>query len=106
MSTVRLSDNQFKQEVLQSKDPVIVDFWAPWCGPCMAIAPILEDLAKEYKGRLKVCKVNIDEAQAIATKYQILSIPTLLFFKDGKVTNQLVGAKSKSEIKKVIASLC
>ncbi|UCB57212.1 MAG: thioredoxin [Candidatus Omnitrophota bacterium] len=106
MSTVRLSDSQFKQEVLQSKEPVIVDFWAPWCGPCMAVAPILEDLAKEYKGRLKVCKVNIDEAQTVATKYQILSIPTLLFFKDGKVTNQLVGAKSKSEIKKVIASLC
>ena len=105
MGVVHLSANEFGQEVLQSREPVLVDFWAPWCAPCLAITPILEELSKEYNDRLKICKVNVDENQAIAAKYQVLSIPTLLFFKDGKITSQIVGIRSASDIKKTIDSL-
>lgn len=105
MGIVHLSDNEFGQEVLQSKEPVLVDFWAPWCAPCLAITPILEELSKEYNDRLKICKVNVDENQAAAAKYQVLSIPTLLFFKGGKITNQIVGIRPASDIKKTIDSL-
>lgn len=105
MGIIHLSGNEFGQEVLQSREPVLVDFWAPWCAPCLAITPILEELSKEYNDRLKVCKVNVDENQAVAAKYQVLSIPTLLFFKDGKITNQIVGIRSASDIKKEVDSL-
>jgi len=105
MSAVHLTDNQFKQEVLHSEQPVLVDFWAPWCGPCQVIAPILDEISKEYNGKLKVCKINVDENQATAAKFQILSIPTLLFFKDGNVVGQLVGPRAASDIKKTIDSL-
>lgn len=105
MGIIHLSDNEFGQEVLQSREPVLVDFWAPWCAPCLAITPILEELSKEYNDRLKICKVNVDENQAVAAKYQVLSIPTLLFFKGGKITNQIVGIRSASDIKKTINSL-
>ena len=105
MNTVHLTDNQFEQEVLQSKQPVLVDFWAPWCGPCKAIASILDEISKEYNGKFKICKINIDENQAITTRFQVLSAPTLLFFKDGKVVNQLVGPRPASDIKKTMDSL-
>ena len=98
MALTHLSDKDFEKEVVQSKQPVVVDFWAPWCGPCQMIGPLLEEIAKEYNGRVKICKVNIDENQATPTRYQILSIPTLLFFKEGKVINQVVGARSAGEI--------
>ncbi|MBL7085361.1 MAG: thioredoxin [Candidatus Omnitrophica bacterium] len=105
MNVIHLSDDKFEQEVIQSKQLVLIDFWAPWCGPCQAIAMVLEQIAKEYNQKLKLCKINIDENQAAATKHQILSIPTLLFFKDGKVVGQLVGARPASDIKKTIDSL-
>ncbi len=105
MGIIHLSDNEFGRKVLQSREPVLVDFWASWCAPCLAIAPILEELSKEYNDRLKICKINVDENQTVAAKYQVLSIPTLLFFKDGKITNQIVGVRGASDIKKTIDSL-
>ncbi|MDD5595000.1 MAG: thioredoxin [Candidatus Omnitrophica bacterium] len=102
MSVLHLTDNDFKKEVLQSELPVLVDFWAPWCGPCKAIGPIVEELAKEYQKKIKVAKINIDENTATATNYGIMSIPTVMFFKNGKVVGQVVGAISKSEFKKKI----
>ncbi len=105
MDIVHLTDSNFEKEALQSKELALVDFWAPWCGPCKIIAPILQEIAQEYNDKLKICKMNIDESQSMASKYQILSIPTLLFFKDGKVVSQLVGARSATDIKKTIDAL-
>ncbi len=102
MSVLHLTDNDFKKEVLQSELPVVVDFWAPWCGPCKAIGPIVEELAKEYQKKIKVAKINIDENGKTATSYGIMSIPTVMFFKNGKVVEQVVGEISKSEFKKKI----
>ena len=95
MNTVELTDTNFSNEVLESTVPVLVDFWAPWCGPCRAIAPFVDQIADEYAGRVKVGKVNVDEAQATAMGYRITSIPTLLIFSGGKVVDQLMGAKPK-----------
>ena len=103
--TINVSDAEFKTKVLESTEPVLVDFWATWCGPCKAIAPTLEELATTYKGKVTVVKVDVDENQATAMQYGIRSIPTLLMFKGGKVVDQLVGGtKSKIEeaFKKVI----
>ena len=102
MNITHLSDGHFKKEVLESDLPVLVDFWAPWCGPCKMIAPILEELAKEYDKKIKVGKINIDENQKVASEYGIMSIPTILFFRHGKAVGQIVGAVSKSEFKKKI----
>src|SRR5579883_694383 len=88
----------FEQEVLKSPVPVLVDFWAVWCGPCRMIAPHVDAIASEYEGRVKVYKVNVDEEPEIASKYGIMSIPTLLFFKEGKVVDQVVGAVPKTAI--------
>ena len=96
---VILTDTNFDQEVLKSPTPVLVDFWAEWCGPCKMIAPILDELASEYDGKVKVGKVNIDEFQSIATQYGIRAIPTLLIFKDGEVAEQVVGLRSKRDLK-------
>src|SRR5216117_2995892 len=92
---VTLTDLNFDQEVIKSPVPVLVDFWAEWCSPCRAVAPILDELASEYDGRVKIGKVNIDEAQALAAQYGVRAIPTLLVFKDGEVSDQIVGLKSK-----------
>lgn len=89
---VEITDLTFDSEVLKSKTPVIVDFWAPWCGPCRMIAPVTEKLADKYKGRVKFCKINVDENHDMAKKYQVMSIPLLLFFKDGKQMDSVVGA--------------
>jgi thioredoxin 1 len=96
---VTLTDSNFKQEVLQSSTPVLVDFWAEWCGPCKMVAPILDELASEYQGKVKIGKVNIDEFQGLATEYGIRAIPTLLIFKDGQVADQIVGLRSKRDFK-------
>ncbi len=97
-NAVAVSADNFEQEVLKSEVPVLLDFWAVWCNPCKMIAPHVDALASEYDGRAKVMKVNVDEEQEIATKYGIMSIPTLLFFKEGKVVDTLVGAVPKSSI--------
>ena len=91
-------DSSFETDVLQSEVPVLVDFWAPWCQPCRAIAPSLEELANEYEGRAAVGKVNIDEHQSVAQRYGVMSIPTLLVFKNGEVVGQVVGAVPKPQI--------
>jgi thioredoxin 1 len=93
-----VTGSNFEQEVLKSTVPVVVDFWAVWCNPCKMIAPTLDAVAADFAGRAKVLKVNVDEEQDIAQKYNIRSIPTLLFFKDGKVTDQIVGVQSKQVI--------
>ncbi len=96
---VTLTQENFPKEVLQSAQPILVDFWAEWCGPCKMIAPVLDELAGEYDGRVRIGKVNIDEYQNLAVQYGIRSIPTLLMFKQGQVTDQVVGAKSKRDLK-------
>jgi thioredoxin 1 len=102
---IDLKDSTFDQEVLKSAQPVMVDFWAPWCGPCRMLAPIVEELSKEYAGKVKVCKLNTDDQPNAATKFKISAIPTLLFFKGGQVVEQIVGVHSKSDIKKRLDSL-
>ncbi len=96
---VTLTEGNFSQEVLKSATPVVVDFWAEWCGPCKMIGPVLDELAGEYDGKVKIAKVNIDEYQQLAINYGINSIPTLLFFKNGQVADQVVGMRSKRDLK-------
>jgi thioredoxin 1 len=96
---VTLTVENFSEEVLKSSTPVLVDFWAEWCGPCKMIAPVLDELAGEYAGKVKIGKVNIDDHQQLAINYGINSIPTLLFFKGGQVVDQVVGMRSKRDLK-------
>jgi thioredoxin 1 len=95
---VNITDDSFEQEVLKSTGPVLVDYWAEWCGPCKMIAPVLEEIAKEYSGKIKVAKLNIDENPATPPKYGIRGIPTLMLFKNGHVEATKVGAVSKSQL--------
>ena len=95
----------FDQEVIQSSNLVMVDFWATWCGPCKIVAPVVEELAKEYEGKVTFVKVNTDENQDLATKYNIRGIPTLMFFKEGNIADQVVGAVPKAQLKSKIDSL-
>ena len=93
-----VKDDTFEDEVLKSETPVLVDYWAEWCGPCKSIAPILDDIAKEYDGRLKIAKINVDENQQVPAKFGIRGIPTLMLFKNGNVEATRVGALSKSQL--------
>jgi len=98
MKPVTLTDNNFEEEVIKSDKPVLIDFWAVWCGPCKIIAPVVEELAAEYEGKIKVGKLDVDENQQASIKYGVRSIPTLLIFKDGKVKDTIIGAVPKSQI--------
>ena len=105
MAELQLTDTSFDAEVVKADKPVLVDFWAPWCGPCRMLSPLVDELAKEYDGKVKVGKVNTDDNAQVATQFRISAIPTLLFFKGGKVIDQLVGVHPKTEIKKRLDAL-
>ncbi len=99
---ITLTDSNFDAEVLKSTEPVLIDFWAPWCGPCRAIAPVVEQIAGDYAGKLKVGKLDIDQHPKTATQYDVRSIPMLLLFKDGKVQGQIVGAVPRAKIEDMV----
>ena len=99
---ITLTDSNFDAEVLKSTEPVLIDFWAPWCGPCRAIAPVVEQIAGDYAGKLKVGKLDIDQHPKTATQYDVRSIPMLLLFKDGKVQGQIVGAVPRAKIEEMV----
>jgi thioredoxin 1 len=100
-----LTTENFTSEVIQSTRPVLVDFWAEWCGPCVRLTPVLEELATEYAGRLKIGKVNVDQYGELAAPYKVMSIPNMVFFKGGKPVQQVVGYKTKAELKPIIESV-
>ena len=102
MEEVNLTSENFEEEVLKSEKPVLVDFWATWCGPCKMLAPVISEIAEKYEGKVKVGKVNIDNEKELAVRYQISSIPTLMLFKNGEVSNMTVGFQSKSELERMI----
>ncbi|WP_319779663.1 thioredoxin [Maridesulfovibrio sp.] len=101
---LQVTDSNFQEEVLNSDKPVLVDFWAPWCGPCRAMGPVIDELAEEFSSQVKICKMNVDDNPASPGKYGIRAIPTLILFKDGEVVDQTTGAVSKSSIKEMISS--
>ncbi len=101
-NVLEVSDASFDNEVLKAKDPVLIDFWAPWCGPCKAIGPIVEELSQEYSGRLKVVKMNVDDNPQTPSKYGVRGIPNLILFKGGQVQDQIVGAVPKAHLVKAI----
>jgi len=102
---IELTEQTFDREVLESDIPVLVDFWAQWCGPCRAIAPIIDQLAEEYYGRVKVCKVNVDEEGGLAARFRVMSIPTILIFKDGKLVKSAIGGRPKAEFDALLNSI-
>ncbi|MFH1621982.1 MAG: thioredoxin [Candidatus Omnitrophota bacterium] len=104
MSILHVNDSNFNSEVTNSKEPVLVDFWAEWCGPCKRIAPVIEELSKEYKGKIKIAKLNVEEGSSTATNFGVMSIPTLMLFKNGSIVKQIVGVVSKGELKSIIDS--
>ncbi|MDD5449143.1 MAG: thioredoxin [Candidatus Omnitrophica bacterium] len=99
------TDNNFNEEVIGSKTPAIVDFWAVWCGPCKAMTPVIDELGREFEGRVKIGKLNVDENPGVSQKYSIFNIPTLIFFKDGVEAGRLVGVNTKEKISKRIKEL-
>ncbi|MDY6387358.1 MAG: thioredoxin [Fibrobacter sp.] len=102
MSEMNITKNNFEQEVLHSDKPVLIDFWAPWCGPCRMLSPVISEIAEEYGDKIKVCKVNVDDEGELAASFNVMSIPTLVVVKDGKVTNSAVGVRPKVQIVEMI----
>ena len=102
---INLNDENFKKEVLEADLPVLVDFWASWCGPCTMLAPVIAKLADDYQGRMKVFKLNIDEGKSTATEYGVMSIPTLIVFKDGKVIDKFVGVLPKAKLEEKLEAI-
>jgi len=100
-----ITDSNFEKEVIQSETPVVVDFWAPWCGPCRRLAPVTEKLAVDYQGKVKFCKINVDENPEMSSKYQVMSIPFLAFFKGGQQTDSAVGAVPEAALLPKIEAL-
>ena len=94
-----VNDGNFEQTVLQAETPVLVDFWAPWCRPCLMVAPVLEELAEEYSGRITIAKLNVDQNPKIASQYHVMSIPTMIIFKEGKPISNIIGFKPKEQLK-------
>ena len=105
VQAIKVDEGSWDTQVMKAPGLVMVDFWAVWCGPCQMVAPVVEDLANEYAGKLRVMKLNTDENPEIAGRYQVMSIPTILFFKDGKPVEKLIGARPKRQFKDVIDSL-
>ncbi|MBR3716191.1 MAG: thioredoxin [Clostridia bacterium] len=103
MAEITITKENFEKEVLKSDIPVLVDFWATWCGPCRMLAPIIEEIAEDYDGKVKVGKINVDEEQELAVKFGIASIPTVLLFKDGEITDKSIGYKQKSHFEAMLA---
>jgi thioredoxin 1 len=103
--TLQISESTFEAEVLKNDNPTMVDFWAPWCGPCKAISPVIEELAAEYEGKVKLAKLNVDDNPNVAAKYGIRAIPTLLFFKNGELVDQITGAVSKASLDNALQKL-
>lgn len=99
---VVLTKDNFDQEVIKSDKPVLIDFWATWCGPCRAVAPIMDELAAEFDGKAKICKLNVDDEGEIAQKFRIMSIPTVMLYKNGEMVDKVIGARSKDEFAKLI----
>ena len=97
MATIDVTKETFQEEVLQSELPVLVEFWATWCGPCKALAPIMDEISEEYKGKVKVCKVNIDDQAELAAEYSVMAVPSIMVVKEGEITSAAVGYRAKEE---------
>ncbi len=106
MAELKITDKNFNKEVLESDKVVLIDFWAPWCAPCRMMGPVIEQLAAEYDGKAKVGKVNVDEETGLAQQFQVMSIPTIVLMKNGKVINQLIGVRSKAELSHYYHLIC
>ncbi|QSZ26577.1 thioredoxin [Aceticella autotrophica] len=102
MSIIEITNQNFEKEVLNSNIPVVVDFWAEWCGPCRMVSPIIDELAHDYEGKVKVGKINVDKENELAMKFKVMSIPTIIIFRDGKIVEKIVGAKPKAEFENFI----
>jgi thioredoxin 1 len=100
-----ITDENFKQKVIENKEPVLIDFWAPWCGPCMMMSPIIDELAEEFRDKIKFGKINVDENTKTASKYEIMSIPSIKIFKDGEIFSDFTGAQSKETLKEELNKL-